>query len=58
MRGYIINKSKRIYSIGKRVGDTSIAVAGWAGIVAMVYASVFIYHMRQDKVGTKRTMGK
>ena len=58
MRGYIIKKSKRIYSIGKRVGDTSIAVVGWTGIVVALYTNIFMYHMRQHKAGTKRTMGK
>ena len=58
MRGYIINKTKRTISIGREAIETGLAIGGWASVILVVYANVYTYHMRQDKAGTKRTMGK
>jgi len=58
MRGYIINKSKRLYSIGKKITDTSMHICGWTSIVVILYANVLIHQVRQHKVGCKRTMSK
>lgn len=58
MRGYIINKSKRACDIGKKVIDTGLTVGGWASVVVILYANVYMYHMRQDKVGCKGNISK
>lgn len=58
MRGYIINKAKRTITIGRKVIDTGLAVGGWASVVVILYANVYMYHMRQHKAGYKPTMGK
>ena len=58
MRGYIINKSKRACDIGKKVIDTGLTVGGWASVVAILYANVYMYHMRQHKAGCKGNISK
>ena len=58
MRGYIINKGKRIKEVTSNVGSTCLMVGGWASVIVVLYANVFRYHMRQDKVGTKGNISK
>ena len=58
MRGYIINKAKRTITIGRKVIDTGLTVSGWASVVIVLYANVYMYHMRQHNTGYKRTMRK
>ncbi len=58
MRGYIINKAKRTYSIGRKAVDLGLGVSGWASIVAVLYANILIHQMRQHKAGCKHTISK
>ena len=58
MRGYIIKKTKRVKEVASNVGSTCITVGGWASVVLVLYANVYRYHMRQDKVGCKGNISK